>query len=69
MAIVLPFDQALHSGASADHCGQGGTECGAEPEFSVRSRRHTVSACARHLVGAVRQANGMSVRSRERSRT
>ena len=63
MAQVSGFDPALHRGrASVDHCGQGGTECTAEPEFSVVGVHHTISACARHLAGAVREAEGMPPR-------
>ena len=59
MATVTAFDPSLHPGASADHCGQGGTECQTPPEFSVQGERQTISACARHLAGAVREAEGM----------
>jgi hypothetical protein len=57
MASVTPFDPTLHTGTSRRHCGQGGIDyCMSEPEFSVRSPRHVISACATHLAGAVRQA-------------
>ena len=60
MATVTPYDATLHEGmASADHCGQGVTECDTAPEFSVRGERQTISACGRHLAGAVREAHAI----------
>ena len=66
MAEVIAYDPTLHTGrASAERCGQGGSDgCTAAPEFSIRSDRHTISSCASHLAGAVRQAEGMHARRR-----
>jgi hypothetical protein len=62
MAEVVAFDASLHAGrASAERCGQGGSDsCTTLPEFSVRGARQTISACAKHLAGAVREAEGMA---------
>jgi len=64
MATVTAFDPELHFGrASSSRCGQGGADgCSAEPEFSVKGERQTISACAKHLAGAVREAEGMPPR-------
>lgn len=66
MAEVTAYDATLHAGrASAERCGQGGSDgCTSPPEFSVRSDRHTISSCASHLAGAVRQAEGMPAQRR-----
>jgi len=64
MAEVVRYDPELHDEESASytHCAQGGTECPRDPEFTVRSRTHTISACSTHLAGAVRQADHMPAR-------
>lgn len=64
MAEVIAFDPELHAGrASAERCGQGGSDsCSVPPEFSVTGQKQKISACANHLAGAVREADGMPPR-------
>ncbi len=61
MAEVIAFDAGLHIGrSSAQRCGQGGADsCSESPEFSVSGEKQKISACASHLAGAVREAEGM----------
>jgi hypothetical protein len=64
MAQVVSYDPTLHDQRSASytHCAQGGTECGTKPEFTVNGPKQKISACHRHLAGAVREADGMPTR-------
>jgi hypothetical protein len=65
MAQVVAYDRELHDQRSASytHCAQGGTECPTPPVFTVRGPAQKISACDRHLAGAVREANRMPARA------
>lgn len=65
MAEVLAFDTGNHSGevSRSGACAQGGRDTCHDPaEFSVKRDGFNMSACAKHLAGAVRTAEGMPSR-------
>jgi hypothetical protein len=72
MAAVFAYDASHHTGivSRAGKCAQGGQDtCSAAAEFSVLSddeRGFNMAACAQHVAGAIRDANGTPRRAPRR---